>query len=428
MRTGTTGVTTKMDPGVARRRLPVVALAVGLVVGLVLALAGRAGADAAAREISGKDVRAIGGGYQLYFGGHRGGSGADGWLHVRKGKRSAPLEIGGLVPRATQPVSVKVAGKTVTLAYLPQCEDVEVTYSHDQLAARLELEEGARLVAKGQRAAAEKLLARAAALDPGWDRAARELASARLQLGRPDDAAAALATRLAANPLGEYFRVALDPRLAPLVERPALVKLRAAVAGTARIEGSGSDGLVALPGPGVARAPSGALAFLESIGSHGACWQSSSLVIRDGKTLAELAAAPLVLPGDYDGDGCAQPALSAEGKARIQARAAVATQLLAALGFSPLEGEVMTANEEVRPGVNRLRFGKSGLGLVVGSDGAARLFQGGKLLVEHPPGSVYLPSVTAAALIPGEQRLFFWRWWSGCEHEEGSDVFALPLQ
>lgn len=387
--------------------------------GLMAALAASAAADVAAPEISGKDVRAIGGGYQLYFGGER--------LRVRQGKRSAPLEVGEEVPRATEVVSVKAKGKAVTLSYMPHCDDVQVTYSHDQLAARLDLEEGVRAAASGNHVAAEKLLARAAALDPGWERAERKLAAARVKLGRGDEAVAVLASRLAANPLGEYVRIALDPQLASLVAQPALAALRAAVPGTTQLHGASFRG-VALSGAGVARAPGGPLAFVESIGSHGACWQVTSLVIRDAKTLASLVAVPLSSEADYDGDGCSQPALSAEGRARIAARMAAVNQVLAALGFVDLEGEVMTANEEVRPGVHRLRFGTSGLGLVVGADGAARLFQGGKLLVEHPAGSVSLPSVIAAALVPSAQRIFFWRWWSGCEHKEGSDVFALSLQ
>lgn len=394
---------------------------------LVISLAASARADAPVPEISGKDVRAIGGGYELYFGGGRGGSGAEGWLQVRKGKRSASLEVGEGVPRATQLVTVKVTGKAVTLSYMPRCEEVAVTYSRDQLAARLDLEEGARLAAAGKPAAAEPLLARAAALDPSWDRAARQLAKVRVKLGRADEAVAALASRLAAAPLDEYVRIALDPQLASLVERPALRALRAQSAGTAKLRASSPGGAV-LSGAGVARAPGGQLAFVESIGSHGACWQVTSLILRDGKTLARLAAVPLSVSGDHDGDGCSDPQLTPEGAARIAARTAAANQILAALGFVALEGEVMTANEEVRPGVKRLRFGKSGLGLVLGADGAARLFQGGKLLVEHPAGSVGLPTVTEAALVPSERRVFLWRWWSGCEHEEGSDVVALPLQ
>ncbi|WP_306397988.1 hypothetical protein [Telluria beijingensis] len=74
---------------------------------------------------------------------------------------------------------------------------------------------GERSWRRGDRARADRQLAQAAALAPGWDRVWRRIARLRLGMGEPDAARAAFATFAALNPAWAAIEHA-DPYYRPL--------------------------------------------------------------------------------------------------------------------------------------------------------------------------------------------------------------------
>lgn len=383
-----------------------------LMVGVLAVLSSSPNAEA--ESLGEGQVREIGGGYQLSF--------VKNQLRVKKGKRSAVL------PGPTSHVDVEASASSVKLGYMPTCTDVEDTYSHAQLAARLDQEEGASLLRKGKAAAAEKLLASAAALDPGYERAVLDHATALVKLSRPDDAIAALAAMVKRNPMDVYFKLAADRQLASLLGRPGLAHLRAATPGTVKIDPAS----LALSTVEPARAPGGELAFIDVIGTTASCGADVELVIRS-KDLGTLAVLPLSDVGDHDQDSEAcqrgESTFTKAATTRIRKQVAMANQALAALGFVPMALDPLKAQEEKRPGVHTLRLA-SGKTVVFGSDGAVRLFQNAKLLSERPPGSYSFSSMTfrSAVLVPSEQRLLLTERFLGCYHQESVHVSALSLK
>ncbi len=384
---------------------------------LMLGVLAASATSALADDMSGSDVRDLGGGYQLYFG-------KEG-LRVRKGGRSAPLAIDDSAPGATAIVGVEASASSVKLSYMPTCADVETSYSHDQLAARLDREEGANLLRKGKHAAAQQLLARAVALDPKYDLASHDQAVALVKLGRPDDAIAVLTAKIAANPMGAYVELERDRQLASLLGRPRLAHLRAATTGTVKID---PDSLSLV----IARAPGGQLAFVDTLGTMASCGANVQLVLRD-EDLRELAVLPLAGMSDYDFDSpdcdAGLEPITKAGRSRIRKRVAAANKTLAALGFAPVEVDPLKANEETRPGVRTLRFA-SGRALVNGEDGAVRLFQAGKLLFESPPGTFRVEPMTfrSAVLVPSEQRILVTEVLFGCYHQTSLMMSDLSLK
>lgn len=400
------------------------AMRAALVLGVMGALISSAGADDL--SMGAGDVRAVGGGYELYFPAppsldHFKNSA----LHVRKGARSAGLGIGPFH------LQLELSANAVKLSYMPMCEDVEQTFTHAQLEARLDHEEGVQLASQGKHAAAITLFTRAATLDPSHQPAYRDHAAALVKLGRPDEAIAVLAAKRPAHPMAAYVQLALDAPLSPLLGRPQLAHLRAAKRGTAKITGA-SSAIPALTMPPVARAPGGELAFLEVTGSHGACFAFTRLVIRDGKSLAELTSLSLINGGEYADDGCDQKApFTKAGVKAVRAKVALANQTLAALGFTPPAVEQGKVEEEMGMEVKALRFAKHGVRLEAGPepDPAVRVLQRGKLLAQHPPGAINLgPFFEQAALILDEQRILISTMSRGCYHSESISVQAVPLR
>lgn len=351
-------------------------------------------------------------------------------LRVRKGKRSAPLPIDGLVSLPQFTVGFDTSPTSVRLIITPDCVDTDSTYSHDQLEARLDHEEGATLARKGKHAAAERLFARAAALDPTYEAAARDHAVALLKLRRPDDAIHALAATIKRNPMGAYVKLEGDRQLAALLRRPGLAHLVAATPGTASIDAID----LSLRASEIARAPGGELAFVHNV-SGSTCGYQLQLILRD-TNLRELTALPLVEFGDFtyksrdceDDEHYAAP-FSNAGKGRIRKRVTAANQLLAALGFSPLPVDSLKTFEEPHPGSATLHFA-SGRALLLGQDRKLRLLEAGKVLFERPSRFGDFEPVTflSAVMIPGEHRVLVTDRSLGCDGQDGVTMKALSLK
>lgn len=412
---------------------------------LVLAAAAAPGARADPLLLEG--VRSIGGGYQLYF------DQKQYQLRVRKAGRSAPLEVGATVPLPDDEITITASAAEVTLTVGDRCAASQ-TYSHDQLAARLDNAEGLALLRRKPAEAAARF-ARAASLDPTYLPAAAHHAESLLTSPRATPAAAAspaapaapaaatppagptassisaaaaaLAPPFAAHPLRTYLHVAANPKLALLTAHAPLATLRAATRGTATLDAA----TLALSSPGLARSPRGWLATVETTSGHGMCAMETRLVLRDERTLGEVAALPLLGPADYLSDACEvrdPRTRSRAGRARVTARVAAANLILADLGFSAAGAAVSLG--QASSGTPTAHVGE--LGLAFGGDGSVRVFHQRRLLAEHPAGTLSDGQHETAFLLPApapssERRLLVVSTQIGCHRDQFATMDGIPL-
>ncbi|MEZ4359460.1 MAG: hypothetical protein R3B48_04710 [Kofleriaceae bacterium] len=354
------------------------------------------------------DRHAIGGGFSLSLG--------DRGLTVHKAGRRAPVLIDGAHP--AHAVSVDTRRDGVHLSFMPACDEVAQVYTRQQLAALLDHEEGRRLAQRGKLEEAEAALARAVGLAPL--RYGFLLVEVRVKLGKLEEANRALQPIVAASPLQAYVLASSDPTRRPLLELPALAALRAPSPGSAAIDAK------TLSLRGWARAPGGVLATVHAESFHGVCYTALSLELRDGASLAPLATFALATGEDASGDGCEQPFTKA-GAARVRTRVARANQVLTELGFVPLEAEVAKEPEVKESGTQTARFASDNLGVVVGRDGALRLFRQGKLLLERPAGTIPYEQLVGAIRVPQERRILLFSMEHGCEFAELHAITPVPL-
>jgi hypothetical protein len=360
----------------------------------------------------------VGRGYVVDYNGHG--------LRVRKGKRAAPLHVqGGLVWRAGE-IAVEPGGVTIT--HMPGCDDIAQTFSFDQLEARLVFVEGQQLHTRKRFAEAAERFAEARRLDPSFVDAERDLVRELVSAGRPEDALDVLAPRLTADPLAAYIEVQTDFRLKSLRTRDELVRVRPAIAGTARIDA----GTRQLGSAGVAISPAGWIATIESQGNHGACFYAQRLVLRDANPLAVRASLPLVAEADFEDDGCdrdtTRDGLTRQGRDAIRTRVATANRILAELGFSPPAGAIAgTFVDDDRADVHRMRFATTQLGVVAAANGAVRVFHDDRMVSELPPGTLHADSIALATYLPDPGVVLVSKMSFGCEWSEHVDLLALPV-
>ncbi|HUQ05279.1 MAG TPA: tetratricopeptide repeat protein [Kofleriaceae bacterium] len=360
----------------------------------------------------------VGRGYVLDYDGHG--------LRVRKGKRAAPLYVqDGLVWRAD--ITVEPGGVTVT--HMPACDDIAQTFTYDQLEARLVFVEGQQLHTRKRFDEAAERFAEARRLDPTFVHAELSLPRTLVAAGRLEDALDVLAPRLTADPLGTYLAVATDFALVPLRSRDELVRVRPALAGTARIDPKTRQ----LGSAGLALSPAGWIATIESQGNHGACSYGQSVVFRDASPLAVRASLPLVEEGDFEGDGCerdgGRDGLTPAGRANIRKRVAKANRLLAELGFSPPVGAIPGhfVSDDSGRDIHRMRFAKTQLGVVVAASGAVRVFHDDRMVAELPPGTLHADHMSFATYLPTHGVVLVSTMSFGCEWAELRDLVALPV-
>jgi hypothetical protein len=233
----------------------------------------------------------LGRGYELVV--------VDRQVFVARAHRKAPLDIGAT------PCCVKTDKDRVSITVQTDCNgETTITFTFDQLEARLVDADARALEARGEHAKAADGFARAARLDPTWGVPAFEVATVLANKGDLTGGAAAIAPWLAARPVQTYARIALDTRLSPLLAAPELAKLRAAHRGSAKIVGGRLAGRAGY-------SPDLGLAAVEVEQSDGmSCEVRVAIELIDvhtGKVLADLSLSQF----DGCGEGPAIPELAA---------------------------------------------------------------------------------------------------------------------
>lgn len=352
-----------------------------------------------------------------------------GRMSVSRGDVSAPLPFdagrGAKVndrwnPGKLEAIKLSADRASVEVSFLDDCDDdtFVLSYPVAVLKARLENAAALRLHRAGKHAGAEEGFRSAVALDPGFDLAYTNLASALALQGKTGEAVAALGPLLARNPAFVYFKVLEDPELASLAEAPELTRLRAPVRGTGRVD--------QLEVPAMWSEKHQLIATVWSQGSWGdSRYEAELWLFAPDETLR--ARVPLVrwdetLDDCYD-ESC-QDGVIPDRRPAVAARKAQADRLLADLGFSPVPGALGTRIEqEGRP--VRVTFPGARLALVHAEGqrrDVVRVVRGNDVLVEA--GSFGDPRW--AMLLPG---MIVYGWGragrEGCEGTDPSGVAVI---
>jgi hypothetical protein len=345
-------------------------------------------------------------------------------LAVQRGKLRAPLEIDG----HARPIKLAVTsrGNAVVVKVTDACDVVHEQYlALHNLEARLE--NVAALAHHRQRRWGDSAagFARALALDPTFDVAATNLASAQLKSGRPEDAVKTLAPFLSPPRAATYARLVADPELAPLLDRPEVAALRAPAAGTAKLQMTSGD--VTLAGRFAFSSRYRLVAAVHGEQSWGICTREAELVLLDSAG-REAARMPLFSMRESTADEAHDCPLKASARGAVAARVAAAQRLLTDLGFSPGgEPGELSMTERNMP---RATFARAKLGLVLGP-GVARALRGNQDI-----GSVPTPGedLAAASFFDGSYvglNAVVFQWSragrEGCEGTDPSGIQLLPV-
>lgn len=277
---------------------------------------------------------------------------------VRAPLSGEPFRGRGLVVHELQRATVSDDGQSITVDYADFCTTFTMHFTRRQVEARLANVAGLALHRKHQWAAATQRFAEAMQLDPDFELAALNLASARAQLHTIKEAVAALAPRLAAHPVATYLRIVDDPELAPLLDAPEVRAIRTAQPGTATTANT----------PHIALSPERKLVasrMQEACGMSGMHAESLVLTALDG---TEVGALPL--------GGCDAPS---------KAAAAHADRILADLGFQPVADLDFQTTDDLR----KVRLAKAKLGVVTDRT-MLRIVRGNTVLVEQPEEGDFL--------------------------------------
>ncbi len=317
-------------------------------------------------------------------------------LVVRQGKEWAQLDYGTSIIES----KIDAAKHSVTVSLeVPESVSCqmrrEVTYGFDALRARIANRSAYLLhVAKDYKGAAAGY-ARAVALDPHWDLAAFNLASADVELKNLDGAIAALAPWLASQPIATYIQVSTDPELQPLLARPELAAIQAKTAGTAP-----AAFVTALYAP-----ERGLVALRDFSSTYFSCKGTTTLHIYEIAHGREVASIIESDPSDFgpcSDDRFVAPAVVTP-KAKLAARAALQTGILARLGFSQPKIETSDPGTSVagKDGTKyKAIFPVSKIGIVVANN-TAHVLTDNKTLGSAPASeklatSYYLPEAHVA--------------------------------
>jgi hypothetical protein len=341
---------------------------------------------------------------------------------VARGGVSAPLPVPADNYDAVERATVDARTRRVAIAFSTCQGHRTVELGLDQLEARLA--NAAALAAHRRKdyAAAAAGFARAARLDPSFDLAATNHASALALAGKRDAAARALAPWLASNPTWTYGKVATDPELASLRRHPAVRRLCVRPRGTARLDAQG--GLVGVVAYSAAKQQ---LAYVRREASWGACNFTTKLMVFDVATGQALASWTVVDWADSNPEACDKtdpetPPILPEAAARVRARAGRLVRVLRDLGFSAATHEVASIDDA------GLHFAHAGLDLAVdAAHGTATLSRGGKVLghatvPDRPQAGYYVPAARAVLVLSlrgGSE---------GCEGSDPTTATIVPVR
>ena len=272
-------------------------------------------------------------------------TGPGGNIFLTKGTQRTRLANGSRFKSLVSDAKAKTV--TVTVEDYTCVGESTHTWTFAHLEARLANAAAYALHVKKDYKGAATGFARAVALDPKWNIPAYNLASARQLLGDKAAAVAALAPWISAEPIATYLHVVFDPELAPLLDQPALVALRAAKPGAAR-----ADKVLVAPERGL-------VAFARTEHSWGSSQFMKDIEIWDPAKRVRVASVNLVKWDDTDPGG-EKPRITSVAKKRVAARTALLEQHLTALGFRPAQVEQSKVVDE---DANELRFAKAKLGV-----------------------------------------------------------------
>jgi len=330
-------------------------------------------------------------------------------LWVVKGGRRAPLGVFGGMQLSE--IHVDRAARSVGIPILTDCSgDQVVTYSFDQLEARLANAEALVRHRTHDWATAANGFAVAVTLDPTWRLPAYNLASARAQLGDLAGGARALAPWLASEPIATYVQVSDDPELAPLLATPQLAAIRGAAPGHATVTAAGLAGRYAYA------ADRGLLAAQIDTSNGMSCDTSISIALIDVRRGIELTRLPLSGISEACDGATVATAADPDRPARIQ-------RLLIELGVTATPGEQADAAPKGDNDKRVVRLPKSRLGVVTRGGGIAILRQNTELAT----GATREPRLTWAAFVPAARVMLLgsYRPSDSCPFN-GLDVIQVP--
>ena len=313
-------------------------------------------------------------------------------IEVRKGKRRATL-----IASSAFEVGVKVdsRAKKVTINRSEECSsDLSSVFTFDALEARLLNHESVSLHLKKDWANAAKGFAQAAKLDPTWNFAANNLASALTRLGKLDEANAALASWFSSAPLATYIQVSIDPDLQPLLTTKQVMAVRNSKPGTIKLGERGLDGEYAYS------ADRGWIAVHHDDTGYPPCGNYADIAIYDVKTNKQVGAIDIGgVPSSGGPCGSHGRAEITKAKTERLAKLAVAEKILTDFGFIkvPAEEAQMSDRDD---GKRTARLPKARLG-VVETDTGIRVLRGNTSLATGPGGAgrlgkiAYVPDARA---------------------------------
>lgn len=256
----------------------------------------------------------------------------NGDLTVVKGKRRATLHF--YSSYGLYELKVDKKARKVVVPVHSICEgDHTISFTFDQLEARLFHAEGLAAQKKKDWSGAAKAFASAVRFDAKWVEPAYLLAAARTRLKDHAGATAALAPWLASAPVPTYLKVAGDPELAPLLATKELAAIRAPKPGTAKV---GDAGIVGSYGFSAHR---GIVAATVQHGAGRGCTATNIVVLFDvarGTQLGEI---------ELSGQEVCDESVRDKAKPELVApdRAKQIEKLLADLGVDPTPSEAAGA-------------------------------------------------------------------------------------
>jgi hypothetical protein len=325
-------------------------------------------------------------------------------LYVVKGAARAPLPWG-----ASHLTGLKLAAdrNALTIETMDSCDRTRtVTTSIPALDARLENAAALALHKKKRYPEAAAGFRRAVALDPAFDLAYVNLASALSLGGDKPGAARALAPLAHRNPVWLLWRLRVDAELAGLEQEPDLAAMRASAPGHVDIEKSS----VMLDGTGLLAAP-----VTECGWGSGDCFTSLEVLdVATGRSVTSIPSVMWSLMTEPTND------------ADVARSKAQAEQLLDDLGFAvPADVEGARIEEDPSKGLSKGVFRKAKLGLIDADH--LRIVQGNTVLLEAPAvGGIerafWVPSARLVVLYWGR------RGSEGCEatDPQGVTVVRVP--
>lgn len=306
----------------------------------------------------------------------------------------------------------------------PQVVD-ELTFTLDQLEARIENVIALRLHQKKQYEAAIEGFKKALKLDPQYTFATYNLASALTLSGKKEEASQTLLPLLKENVAKTYLAILKDPELRPLLEISAIAAFRSETAGTAKLKSRDSSSYWAAYSP-----------KYHLLGVYDPELGMKVYSLDTKKPVAVLDVYLESCNGDNDGSGECERELKVAAAKDFRKKSPLANEFLSQLGFVDLaEKEQGVADQESdasdpeSSSLTFLRFPKSHFRLSISKDGKSRLRKDQEILsafniMGHHERyrfgqGMYLPQVNCVVFVWYASGLMF------TDYSQGTEIIVL---